>query len=130
MRCNSQFSPLAFKCERVKGHEGRHATRDAIEAGTGGAVTLHADTAALITWFDWTAPRAAQPQPAPERNLDQPAVTDLVLEDFCARDAFGTKKYGTRLQPHNGRDALMDLYQELLDAVCYTRQLIFERDGK
>lgn len=68
-----------------------------------------------------------QQAPAPNAN---PAVWALVMDDMKARDAFGLAKYKTRLQPFNGRDALTDLYQELLDAVVYTRQLIFERDGK
>lgn len=32
------------------------------------------------------------------------------------------------LQPHNGRDALRDAYEESLDLVCYLRQAIEERD--
>ncbi len=33
------------------------------------------------------------------------------------------------LQPHNGRDALRDLYEEMVDAVCYLKQLMVERDA-
>lgn len=73
--------------------------------------------------------KLVKPQPAPKAN-NLPAVWDLVLEDFKARDAEGQRKYGVRLQPHNGRDPLVDLYQELLDAVVYCRQAIFERDGR
>ena len=36
---------------------------------------------------------------------------------------------GTALQPFNGRDALRDLYEELLDACTYIRQVIEERDS-
>ncbi len=68
-------------------------------------------------------------QPRPDRNT-RPAVWDLVRQDIDDRDKFGEQKYGTRLQPHNGRDVLVDLYQELLDAVVYCRQAIYERDGK
>ena len=68
-------------------------------------------------------------QPKPVKN-DNPAVWDLVLREIADRDKFGEAKYGVRLQPHNGRDVLTDLYEELLDAVVYTRQLLFERDGK
>ncbi len=67
-------------------------------------------------------------QPAPENNA-LPAVWDLVLADMRARDALGSARYGTRLQPHNGRDTLVDWYEELLDAVVYARALIYERDG-
>jgi hypothetical protein len=42
----------------------------------------------------------------------------------------GVRKYGTPLQAHNGRDGLMDAYQEALDLAVYLRQLIAERDGK
>lgn len=69
------------------------------------------------------------PQPAPIPN-DQPALWDLVILDAIERDAFGQKKYGTRLQPHNGRDFLMDAYNEAQDLTVYLRGLIFERDGK
>lgn len=67
------------------------------------------------------------PEPAPVPN-DAPAVWDLVIEDMRARDAAGLAKYGTRLQPHNGRDALVDAYQEALDLCVYLRQAIFEMD--
>lgn len=72
---------------------------------------------------------ANTPQPTPVPN-DHPAVWDLVIADMQARDQLGTEKYKTRLQPHNGRDALTDAYQESLDLAVYLRQAIFERDGK
>ena len=59
-----------------------------------------------------------------------PAVWDLVMFDMRKRDAVGTFKYGTPLQPHNGRDALIDAYQEALDLCVYMRQAIYERDGR
>lgn len=68
-------------------------------------------------------------QAAPSPN-DKPPVWDLVMLDMEARDAEGRRKYGTPLQPHNGRDALVDAYQEALDLCVYLRQAIFERDGK
>lgn len=68
-------------------------------------------------------------QPTPTTN-DNPACWDLVIEDMHSRDEIGQQRYGTRLQAHNGRDVLVDIYQELLDAAVYMRQLIYERDGK
>ena len=68
-----------------------------------------------------------QPKPIPN---NYPAIWDLVMEDIKKRDKFGLKKYGTRLQPFNGRDTLQDLYEELLDATCYCRSLIYERNRK
>lgn len=72
---------------------------------------------------------ASTPEPAPVANA-QPAVWPLVMVDMAERDKFGREKYGTPLQPHNGRDALKDAYQEALDLAVYLRTAIFERDGK
>lgn len=70
----------------------------------------------------------SNPDPTPN---DLPIVHDLVSEDLYSRLEFGLKKYkGTPLQPHNGRDALKDAYEEALDLACYLRQALFERDGK
>ena len=68
-----------------------------------------------------------QPEPTPN---DKSAVWDLVIDDMTARDGEGRRKYGTPLQPFNGRDALVDAYQEALDLCVYLRQAIYERDGK
>lgn len=68
-------------------------------------------------------------QPAPKSN-DKPAVWPLVVADMNARDAEGRRKYGVPLQPFNGRDVLIDAYQEALDLCVYLRQAIYERDAK
>lgn len=68
-----------------------------------------------------------EPKPIPNQH---PHVADLVIADINSRKEFGLKKYGTALQPHNGRDALTDAYQEALDMCKYIRQAIYERDGK
>ena len=79
-------------------------------------------------------------EPAPTRN-DGPAIWPLLidetraghyggdtpekrhlLEDMAERDRFGRERYGTPLQAHNGRDALIDAYQEALDLPVYLRQ--------
>jgi len=70
-----------------------------------------------------------EPQPPPVHN-DHPSCHDLVIADMQERRAFGLQKYGTILQPHNGRDFLIDVYQEVLDQAVYLRGLLFERDGK
>ncbi len=64
-------------------------------------------------------------QPAPVAG--QVDVGQLVLDDMKDRIALGLKRYGTKLQTHNGRDALVDAYQEALDLVMYLRQEIEER---
>lgn len=68
-------------------------------------------------------------QPPPKAN-DMPPVWDLVMADMTERDQVGRARYGTPLQPHNGRDALKDAYQEALDLAVYLRQALYERDGK
>ena len=69
------------------------------------------------------------PEPPPKANA-LPAVWPLVVADMTARDNEGCRKYGTPLQPHNGRDALKDAYQEALDLAVYLRQALYERDGR
>lgn len=68
-------------------------------------------------------------QELPKPN-NRPAIQDLVLQDMLARKMIGIQRYGTPLQPHNGRDMMQDLYEELLDACNYIRGMIYERDGK
>ena len=68
-------------------------------------------------------------QPSPLAN-DMPAIWPIVIHDMHSRDAMGRSKYGVPLQPHNGRDALKDAYEESLDLCVYLRTAIYERDGK
>lgn len=68
-----------------------------------------------------------QPMPIPN---DAPDVQSMVIEDIRRRREVGIERYGTALQPHNGRDALRDAYEEALDLACYLRQAMAERDGQ
>lgn len=70
---------------------------------------------------------AAPDQPLPTKN-DLPSIQDLVIEDIAERKKIGIERYGTPLQPWNGRDALVDAYQESLDLTMYLRQVIYELD--
>jgi hypothetical protein len=75
---------------------------------------------------------AVLPQPPP--TGDGAEVWPLVIAELraqghhrlaeygAARDAFGRAKYGTPLRVVNGRDALVEVLQEALDAVAYARQ--------
>ena len=65
-----------------------------------------------------------QPPPLPSTA---PAIWPLVIADMQARDAVGRERYGVPLQAFNGRDALVDAYQEALDLAVYLRQAIEER---
>ena len=51
----------------------------------------------------------------------------LVLRDMEERRLHGIEKYGVPVQPGNGRDPLVDTYQEALDLCVYLRQAIEER---
>jgi hypothetical protein len=68
-----------------------------------------------------------QDQPPP-RPSDRRPIWELVVEDMQERDRVGRQRYGTPLQAHNGRDALVDAYQEALDLAVYLRQAIEERE--
>ena len=71
---------------------------------------------------------ATKREPAPVPGEGD--VTIMVIADLEARAEMGKRKYGTRLQTHNGRDALMDAYQEALDLCVYLRQELAERNLK
>lgn len=51
---------------------------------------------------------------------------DQVTTDLCKRAEIGKERYGTYLQPHNGRDALWDSYEEALDLATYLMQVVVE----
>lgn len=69
---------------------------------------------------------ASDPQPPPQKN-ERPAVWDMVIERMRSRDETGLRRYGMRLQPFNGRDALTDAKDEALDLAVYLEQLDMER---
>lgn len=71
-------------------------------------------------------PATAQ-QPPPTQSKHVPIVW-LVTHDLERRAAAGAAKYGDKLRGFNGRDALLDAYQEALDLAMYLRQAIYERD--
>jgi len=57
------------------------------------------------------------------------SIHDLVVKDIEDRKAFGLAKYyGQPLRIHDGRDTLVDVYQEALDLCCYLRKMIEERE--
>lgn len=82
--------------------------------------------------------RPSEPVPTKQRVGDQPLpVTstapfshDLVCIDMTERKRVGVSRYGIAHQAFNGRNTLRDLYEELLDACCYLRALLYEKEGK
>lgn len=67
-------------------------------------------------------------QPAPVGGDVE--VWPLVIADMEARARFGVAKYGVPLRTNDGRDSLIDAYQESLDQAVYLRKLIEEQKGK
>lgn len=55
-------------------------------------------------------------------------VQACVRADLEDREQLGIRRYGTPLQPHNGRDALRDAYEEALDLACYLKQVLLEHE--
>ena len=66
----------------------------------------------------------------PDPKPGQVVVLDLVRKDLEDRAIMGKEKYGTYLMTHNGRNSLMDAYQEALDLVMYLRQALEEQKDK
>ena len=50
----------------------------------------------------------------------------IIAKIAKARDEFGESKYNTRLQPFNGRDAISDCVEEVLDLLVYFRTKMAE----
>lgn len=74
-----------------------------------------------------TTEHVEQPMPTPNSH---PSIQSLVRADLEQREQVGIQRYGTALQPHNGRDALRDAYEEALDLACYLKQAMVEREAK
>lgn len=68
---------------------------------------------------------AAKNQPLPKVTTGK-RIIDLVAEDLVRRAEVGKVKYGNYLYAENGRSALLDAYQEVLDLAMYLRQRIEE----
>lgn len=76
---------------------------------------------------DYGPQNTPQPAPQPQSTDPRQAAHWLVCADLLERAAMGQTKYGVPLMADNGRDHLIDLYQELLDALCYARMELERR---
>lgn len=70
--------------------------------------------------------REGDSQNLPTPN-DNPDIQSMVIADLEKRRELGIRRYGTALQADNGRNPLLDGYEELLDLVCYWRQVLEEQ---
>jgi hypothetical protein len=62
------------------------------------------------------------------KNSEGPDITSLVIDDLELRAKKGVETYGKRLSPFNGRNSLIDAYQEALDLGVYLKQRLIEED--
>jgi hypothetical protein len=82
---------------------------------------------------------ATMPQPAPKEGdvvvsdalVGMVTAQDMihfaeVAQDVIRRGWASEARYGSKLKTHNGRNADVDEYQELLDAIAYKTQAIIE----
>jgi hypothetical protein len=60
-----------------------------------------------------------------DQTIDQ--VLSKIEQDLEKRAEKGVETYGKRLQTKNGRDPLLDAYQELLDLLNYFKQCLLEK---
>ena len=67
----------------------------------------------------------SQPTPLPS---SRPRIAERVVDDIQKRMHHGAREYGTALQSYNGRRALQDLYEEMLDGAHYVKQRMDEED--
>jgi len=66
-------------------------------------------------------------QPTPHGT--GPEIAPLVIKDIEARIEKGIATYGEPLRSHNGRSAMRDMYEELLDAAIYCKQVLVEHQA-
>lgn len=74
--------------------------------------------------------KAATEQPKPTREKPGVEVLPEVMKDLEARILIGIAKYGEPLTTNNGRDSMLDAYQEALDMCVYLKQALLERGLK
>lgn len=105
-----------LRCVGSLNHPGKHRTPDGREFGDGQGMTVAT-----------RAGREGESQALPTAN-GHPDIQSAVIADIEKRREVGIARYGTALQPNNGRDALLDLYEELLDGLCYLKQFLIEQE--
>lgn len=68
-------------------------------------------------------------QPKPNADESQRPIVAMVMEDLIKRMEKGVKDYGQALRANNGRNALQDAYEEVLDLACYIKQAMGESEN-
>ena len=68
-------------------------------------------------------PERDQPLPKPGRL----PVQQILIHAIEERREHGIRKYGRALETHNGRDAMQDAWEEVMDLLLYLTQIRLER---
>ena len=97
---------MAWKEEPVKVKQAVNAEQAAPVAGTGDA------------WFSVIEEL---------EQWDQNFSLMPLISDMTERRLLGIERYGTPVQQFNGRDSLLDAYQEVLDLIVYLKNDELER---
>ena len=138
LRCDGVTEPEKIRCIGSRTNKRLHTAMTS--EITGRPLRVYWDSVAgplysssgQVVWTQNGAPekanRADDSQPMPMVNESQ-NIQDQVIADIEARKEVGLKRYGTLLQAFNGRDALQDAYEEVLDLCVYLKQVIVERDA-
>jgi len=67
-------------------------------------------------------------QPAPRNHIKSNEVLNHVISEIINISNRGKMAYGTRLRTFNGRDGLMDAFEESVDQTFYLKQKLMEFD--
>ena len=70
---------------------------------------------------------AEQPPPTPGRRAVSPVAREMFEGILEQQEAKGLKKYGTRLETFNGRNAILDAMAEVVDTFQYLTQAYMEQ---
>ncbi len=135
--CRWRYRNLARKVKALEQENAKLREKLAPPAATpepppqkGDGRCVHDELAEMIP-NDWSAKPFLEPKILNDAVNLACAIGDpdgyQFKRDILARKEFGLRKYGTTLQPHNGRDALNDAYQEALDLCCYLMQRHMEQ---
>lgn len=82
----------------------------------------------LLLRFDRETNKWTSINKKPKKGIAEP-TWEHVIADMALRDVLGESKYGTRHQHDNGRNHLLDAYEECLDMACYLKAEIMHREA-
>lgn len=116
-----------------------NASREAVCLLNDTTIVSYYSTAGKLetpTWCPILDSQGKQRDDRPLSELDEPAPTGNgnivgveLIRDIITRINLGRNRYGTFLKTNNGRNALEDAKQELIDLLMYLKQAEMEKDA-